>query len=154
MLGNSVKNGCKNFYLHDKPFKFTLQANSYLPPIFRRGPVNLSTLTFLNINLTKTIGNLLVSKVTEKWLQSQFTSYLWWEIKNHFLICRHFPIVAQYVHQPKIFGNINLTETITFNCCLEIQSKKAARISVCTLNSLKLLSNQIHIWCQFPVVAR
>ena len=152
MLGNSVKNGCKNFYLHDKPFKFTLQANSYLPSIFRRGPVNLSTLTFLNINLTKTIGNCFKSHRKMAAISIYILPLM--RDKNHFLICRHFPIVAQYVHQPKIFGNINLTETITFNCCLEIQSKKAARISVCTLNSLKLLSNQIHIWCQFPVVAR
>ena len=32
-----------------------------------------------------------------------------------------------------------------FNCCLENQSKTAARISVSTLNPLKLPSNQIHI---------
>ena len=41
-----------------------------------------------------------------------------------------------------------------FNCCLEIQSKMTARISICTLNSLKVSSNQIHIWCQFSIVAR
>ena len=34
-----------------------------------------------------------------------------------------------------------------FDSCLEIQSKTAARISISTLNPLKLLSNQIHIWC-------
>ena len=32
-----------------------------------------------------------------------------------------------------------------FNCCLEIKSKIAAIISICTLNPLKLSSNQIHI---------
>ena len=32
-----------------------------------------------------------------------------------------------------------------FNCFLEIQSKMTARISVWTLNTLKLPSNQIHI---------
>ena len=41
-----------------------------------------------------------------------------------------------------------------FNCFLEIQSKKAARISICTLDPLKLSSNQIHIWRQFLAVAR
>ena len=32
-----------------------------------------------------------------------------------------------------------------FNCCLEIQSEIAARISIYTLNLLKLPSNQVHI---------
>ena len=32
-----------------------------------------------------------------------------------------------------------------FNCCLEIKSKMAARVSVCTLNPLNLLANQAHI---------
>ena len=32
-----------------------------------------------------------------------------------------------------------------FNCCLEIQSKKAARISICSLNPSKLNSNEIHV---------
>ena len=42
----------------------------FLPSLFRRGQVNLSTPTFPNINLSKTIGNLLVvSKITEKLLQ-------------------------------------------------------------------------------------
>ena len=35
-----------------------------------------------------------------------------------------------------------------FNCCLEIQSKLTAIISICTLNPLKPPSNQIHIWRQ------
>ena len=30
----------------------------------------------------------------------------------------------------------------------------AARISICTLNPLKVPWNQIHIWCQFGVLAR
>ena len=33
----------------------------------------------------------------------------------------------------------------TFNCYLEFESKMAARISICTLNPLKLPSNKIHI---------
>ena len=41
-----------------------------------------------------------------------------------------------------------------FNCCLEIQLKTAAEISIWTLNFFKLLSDQINIWCQFTVVAR
>ena len=41
-----------------------------------------------------------------------------------------------------------------FNCCLEIQQQKSARVSTCTLNTLKQHSNQIHIWCQFLAVAQ
>ena len=41
-----------------------------------------------------------------------------------------------------------------FNCWLETQPKSAAKISTCTLNTLKLPSNQINISCQFPVVTR
>ena len=33
-----------------------------------------------------------------------------------------------------------------------IQSKMAARISICTLNLLNVTSKQIHIWCQFSAV--
>ena len=35
------------------------------------------------------------------------------------------------------------------NCCLEIQSKTEARISIFTPNTLTLSSIQIHIWCPF-----
>ena len=37
---------------------------------------------------------------------------------------------------------------------MQIRSKTTARISICTLNPLKSPSNQVHIWRQFPVVAR
>ena len=32
-----------------------------------------------------------------------------------------------------------------FNCCLEIQPKMAAIVSICTLKALKLFSQQIHV---------
>ena len=41
-----------------------------------------------------------------------------------------------------------------FDCCFEIQPKTVARIPICTLKPYKLSSNQTHISCQFPVVAR
>ena len=37
--------------------------------ISSRVPVNPSTLTFPNTSLRKTIGNLVVPKIAEKWLQ-------------------------------------------------------------------------------------
>ena len=38
-----------------------------------------------------------------------------------------------------------------FTCSLEIQSNITEIITICTLNPLKVPSNQIHIWYQFPV---
>ena len=49
------------------------------------------------------------------------------------------PILQQYQYD-RNYGK--------FNCCLEIQSKLTAIISICTLNPLKLPSNQSHIWRQ------
>ena len=63
----SLKNGCNNLYLHNKLFKITLKPNSCLT-FFCRDLANPSTLlTFPNINLKKTVGNLhVVSNITEK----------------------------------------------------------------------------------------
>ena len=59
----------KNLCLYPKSFHITLKPNSYLMSISRRGPVNPSTPTFPNINLTKPIKNLLVIlKITENLL--------------------------------------------------------------------------------------
>ena len=67
LLGNSIKNDCKNLYLYSKPFKLTFKSSSPLASISRHCPVTLSTHTFLNINLTKAMTNLLtVCKITEK----------------------------------------------------------------------------------------
>ena len=46
------------------------------------------------------------------------------------------------------------TNNSKFNFCLEIQSKTVTRISISTLNPLKLPWNQIHIWRQFPVMSQ
>ena len=70
LLGNLVKNGFKNLYFHPKHFKSPFKSNSYLISVSHPGPVNPSTPTFPNINLTKTMRNLLVAgKITEKRLQ-------------------------------------------------------------------------------------
>ena len=51
----SIRNDCSDLYLHNKAFKITMKPNWYLTSIFRRGLVNLSTLIYPNINLTKAI---------------------------------------------------------------------------------------------------
>ena len=70
-MTNLIRNVCKNLYLHPKPLKVTFKSNSYLMPISCRGPVTLSIPNFPNINLTKTLTNLLVVwKMTEKGLNN------------------------------------------------------------------------------------
>ena len=98
----------------------------YLTSLSRCGLVNTSTPTFPNINLAKTIKNLPVAKYVKngKYVKSNFRQYQ--------------------------SDRINTK----FNCCLKIQSKTNARISIYTLNSLTLALNQIHICCHFSVVAR
>ena len=56
-----TKKGCINLYLLPKVFHGSSKSNSYLMSISRRGPVNLSTSTFGNINLTKTVTDLLAA---------------------------------------------------------------------------------------------
>ena len=84
--------------MHSKAYNISLKWNLYLTSFACRGPVNLSTPTFGNINLTERMTNLIVA----------------WKFNK----------------------------------------KKSARVSTCTLNTLKQHSNQIHIWCQFLAVAQ
>ena len=66
----SPKNGCNNLYYH--PFSLSKGQNlfSYLTSLSRRGPVNPSTPTFGNINLTETMTNLIVAwKFSQKQTQ-------------------------------------------------------------------------------------
>ena len=67
--------GWNNLYFHPKFFKITSNSNTYLIPVSRRGPVNLSTETFPNINLTQPKWNFFFAwKINPKWLQkSLFT---------------------------------------------------------------------------------
>ena len=49
----------KSLYLHSKTYNMVLKRNLYLTSLSRRVPVNLSTPTFPNINLTETITTLI-----------------------------------------------------------------------------------------------
>ena len=62
MIGISIKNGCKNLYLHSKSFKITFKPSSYLMSICARGPVNTSTHT-CNIDVTQTMAYCCSQKV-------------------------------------------------------------------------------------------
>ena len=57
----SLKNGCNNLYFHPYNIHKRYKLFSYPMSLFRRGPVNPSTPTFGNINLTETITNLIVA---------------------------------------------------------------------------------------------
>ena len=121
----------QEWLLHLKSFKMIFKPNSYLMSIFHRGPVNLSTLTFPNINLTKRIINLFViSKITEKWLQKYrfLPLYLWYERQIIFLSNAIFPsemfLKTKFISDVNFsswpgesinhnFPNINLTKTMT-----------------------------------------
>ena len=153
MLKNLIKNGCRNLCMHLKPFKIIFKPNSYLMSIFRRSPVNPSTRTFPNINLTKTIKNLLgVSKIIENSCNNFYfhlytidMSYKSFSYLTSSSVKSVNPNFRQY--QPD-------TKNGKFNFCLEIQPEMAAKISISTVNLLKSPSNQIHVWCQFPVVVQ
>ena len=56
MIRNSIKNGCKNLYIHSKSFKITFKPNSYLMSICGRCPINPSTHTFCIIHVTQTMA--------------------------------------------------------------------------------------------------
>ena len=53
MIRNSIRNGCKNFYLHPKFFKITFKSDCYLMSICRRGTVKPSSHTFCRIDVTQ-----------------------------------------------------------------------------------------------------
>ena len=89
MFQKSLKKGCNNLYFHLHNFYERHKPLSFLTSLSRRGPVNPSTQTFGNINLTEAMDVI-------------------------FLL-------------------------------LGIRSKTTARISICTLNTLKLPSNQVHL---------
>ena len=104
MLGYSIKNGCKYLYFHPKHFKITFKSNSHLMSISRVGLVNPSIPTFPNLNLTKTLTNLLVAwKFTEKDYHNLFfflRSFM--EAQNQIRIWRWFPVVAEQICQPQL----------------------------------------------------
>ena len=157
MLGHSTKIGGKNLYVDPKYFKITFKSSSHLTSISRRFRVTQSTDTFPNINLTKTMTNLLIVwKILKEdcddlyFISCTFNmSYKSFSFLT--TLSRRRPCKFVYPHFWQYQSDRNRDR---FNCWFEIQSKMAARISICTLNPLKLSSSQIHIWCQFAVVAR
>ena len=139
LLRNSIRNNCKNLCLHPKPFKITIKPNSYLPSIFRRGPVKPSNPNFLNINLTKRITNLLViSKFNQNWQQQFPPLQLWHEVEIIFLSDITFLLWLRKYVNPNFWQYQSYRNNEKFNCYLEIQSEIAEIISICTLNPLKL----------------
>ena len=110
--------------------------------IFRRSPVNPSTRTFPNINLTKTIKNLLgVSKIIENSCNNFYfhlytidMSYKSFSYLTSSSVKSVNPNFRQY--QPD-------TKNGKFNCCLEIQPEMAAKISISTVNLVKSSSNPL-----------
>ena len=59
-----------NLYLNSKTINMGVKLNSYLTSLAICSPVNPSTPTFGNINLTEPITNLiLATKFNKKWLQ-------------------------------------------------------------------------------------
>ena len=68
-MTDSLRSGCNNLYLHSKIFDMSKKSNLYLTPFNSCSPVNPSTPTFTNINLTKPIKSFLdARKITQKWL--------------------------------------------------------------------------------------
>ena len=157
LLGNSIKNNCKNLYFQPKPFKITFKSSWHLTSISLRFLVTQSTDTFPNINLTKKMTNLLIVwKITEEDCDDLYFSSCTFNMSYKsfsFLtaLSRRRPCKFVYPHFWQYQSDRNRDR---FNCWFETQSKMAARISICTLNPLKLSSSQIHIWCQFAVLAR
>ena len=117
MLGNPIKNGCKNLYLFPKPYRITFILKSYVMSSSCCGPVNPSTPTFPNINFTKATRNLLfISKITKKWLQESLFPllFLWYDLE---IIFKSFSyLTSLYCRDPvnpstPAFGNIYIIET-------------------------------------------
>ena len=66
----SLKNGCNNLYYHPYTFDERYKSISYLTSLSRHSPVNPSSSTFGNINLTEAMTNLIVVwKFNQKCLQ-------------------------------------------------------------------------------------
>ena len=86
MIRNSIKNGCKNLYIHPKSFKITFKPNSYLMSICGRCPINPSTHTFCIIHVTQTMAYWCSQKVVAYYeniirnLELFFWKKLFWNI--------------------------------------------------------------------------
>ena len=61
---------CNDLNFYSFTFNVSYRSFSFLMALFSRGRVNLSTPTFGNMNLTKTVADLTVNwKFIQKWLQ-------------------------------------------------------------------------------------
>ena len=75
LFEKSLKISCNNLYFHFYTIDMGCKSFSYLTSFSRRGPVNLSTPTFGNINLTEKMVNVIVDwKFNQKWLQESLFS--------------------------------------------------------------------------------
>ena len=132
-----------------------LQAKFISDVKFPPRPIKFVNSGYSQYQSCKKITNLLaVSKLTEKGLQSSQLPplYLWYELQNISLSDVTFPMWPGKSVNPNFWQYQSDRNNDKFTCCLESQSKMTARISIFTLNSLKLPSSQIQIWCRFPVV--
>ena len=107
-------------------------------------------------NLTKTIKNLLVFRKSLKNGSNNlyFYPYAFDERKKYFFYLTSLSRRGSVIPSTPTLPNINLTETIKIYLLHENWIKNTSRISFCTINPFKLLSNQIHVWPHFPVVVR
>ena len=118
--------GHHNLCLHPKFLKIIFEPNPYLKSISCRSPVNPSTHTFPNNNLTRTIKNLLVvSNITEKWQQEfLFTLvYLWYELEIILLSEVTFPSWPGKSINPNFWQYQSDRNNDKLTCCLEIYSE-------------------------------
>ena len=149
MLGNSIKNGSKNLYLHLKPFKTTCKSNSYLVSISRRGPVTPSTSFFHN--LTKTIRNLLCC-LKNHWEMAAIivisTLLPLMRNRNCFLIWHRFPGKSINSHFSQ-YQSYKSNDKIT--CCVKNHRKMAAISSISTLIPSTWSTNNFLTSRHFPV---
>ena len=92
--------------MHPKRFHWNSKLNSYVMSISRRGPLNLSNPTFLNINLTQRVTCLIVCLENKSKLAAIISIciliLLIW-VQNHFLIWCKFFVVARQILQLQRF---------------------------------------------------
>ena len=140
-----MKNGSENIYLHPKPFNNTVNLSWYLMSLSRRDPVNPSTSSFRNINLTKIVRNLPVVSNVLGCKNECDNLYLY---NNLFKITLN---LNSYLTSIFCCGLLN-PSTLEIYILFQMLLKKTAIISICFLRSFIEAQSQIHIWCRFPVV--
>ena len=96
----------KNLYLHFETYNMGLKWSLYLTSLSRCDPVNPSTTTFGNINLTETMTNLIVAwKFNQNdWKKLYLHPKAFKIISNQIHIWCHSPVVARWIHQSLLFS--------------------------------------------------